>query len=336
MAKPHRLYVGTIGEGLFRSLDGGETFTRTCDGMFVECHVRALVVHPRDPKTLFLGNELGLFKTCDGADHWSQIESPLDGKQVWSILVMPNDPDVILVGTCPSRIFRSAEGGRTWEEPKVELRQDCPRIISTRVTTLSADPTAPGTVWCGVEIDGLRRSRDAGKTWEKVGAGLSSQDIHSVAVIPGEPEAIPGEPEASAPGGKKLLATTNNDLNVSTDDGATWKPQGIGKVLPWPYCRGLALPVGRPGVVLLGNGDAPPGCVGLIARSTDGGATWQPAKMPGRSNSTMWNFATHPADPELVYASSVSGQVYQSSDAGASWNKLPREFGEIRALAWTP
>ena len=61
-----------------------------------------------------------------------------------------------------------------------------------------------------------------------------------------------------------------------------------------------------------------------------------PARMPGRSNSTIWNFAIHPADPELVYASSVSGEVYRSTDGGAMWQKLPREFGEIRALAWTP
>ncbi len=38
-AKSVRLYVGTIGEGLWRSLDGGETFARTCSGMFFECHV---------------------------------------------------------------------------------------------------------------------------------------------------------------------------------------------------------------------------------------------------------------------------------------------------------
>jgi hypothetical protein len=38
----------------------------------------------------------------------------------------------------------------------------------------------------------------------------------------------------------------------------------------------------------------------------------------------------------MIYASSVSGQVYRSLDGGASWQRLPREFGEIRALAWAP
>jgi hypothetical protein len=58
--------------------------------------------------------------------------------------------------------------------------------------------------------------------------------------------------------------------------------------------------------------------------------------MPGSANSTIWNFSTHPADPSLIYASSVSGYLYRSTDTGSSWTKLPREFGEIRALAWLP
>jgi hypothetical protein len=50
----------------------------------------------------------------------------------------------------------------------------------------------------------------------------------------------------------------------------------------------------------------------------------------------VWNFAVHPADAALVYAASISGQVYRSEDGGATWRKLETEFGEIRALAWAP
>jgi hypothetical protein len=57
--------------------------------------------------------------------------------------------------------------------------------------------------------------------------------------------------------------------------------------------------------------------------------------MPHRANSTIWNFAVNPADSTLIYASSVSGEVYRSTDAGASWTQIEREFGEIRALAWS-
>ncbi len=201
------------------------------------------------------------------------------------------------------------------------MRPDCPGIISTRVTTLCAHPVDPRTVWAGVEIDGVYLSRDGGQSWRSVGTGLSSQDIHALAYVPGK---------------GRLLASTNNDVNVSLDDGETWQPLHLRETLPLPYFRNLAQPCGRPNELLLGNGDSPPGTTGLVARSLDGGASWQPAQMPGRSNSTMWNFAVHPADPDLIFASSVSGQVYRSTDGGSSWQKLSREFGEIRALAWTP
>jgi len=318
------LYVGTIGEGLFRSIDGGETYRRTCDGMFVECHVRALAVDPRDARVLWIGTEQGLYRSKDGADNWQRVESPLNGMQIWSILLLPHDPDIVLVGTCPSRVFRSVDGGRTWTEPGTAMLRDCPRIIHTRVTSLMADASDPENVYAGVEIDGVWHSRDAGVTWQRVGSGLSSQDIHALVAVPGN-----GRP-------KRLLAATNNDLNISGDNGATWQPQKIGQSLPWSYCRTLAQKVGQPEVVLLGNGDGPPGTVGVVGRSTDGGQTWRAAEMPGRANSTIWNFAVHAADPELIYASSVHGLVYRSENGGETWSRLAREFGEVRALAWTP
>jgi photosystem II stability/assembly factor-like uncharacterized protein len=324
MTANHLLYVGTIGEGIWCSSDGGQSFVRSGEGLFVECHVRALAVHPRDPRILYLGTEQGLYRSPDGADHWRPCPAPVAGQQIWSILLLPSDPNVVLIGACPSRLFRSEDGGKSWTEPAVHMQQDCPRIIHTRVTTLQADPDEAQTVWAGVEIDGLYRSPDAGRTWQPVGHGLSSRDIHALAVVPANGR------------GKRWLASTNNDLNVSTDRGETWQPQRLAQTLPLPYFRGLAQKCGQPEVVFLGNGDAPPGTTGLIARSTDGGQSWQPAQMPGRANSTIWGFAVNPADPNLVYSYSVSGQVYRSRDAGASWEKLPREFGEIRALAWAP
>jgi photosystem II stability/assembly factor-like uncharacterized protein len=321
----HRLCVGTIGEGMFRSTDGGATFRRACEGMFVECHVRALVAHPRDPRTLYLGSETGLFKSTDGGDWWERLPAPLEGYEVWSILVLPSDPDVILVGARPSRILRSADGGRTWSEPKVELVRECPRILYNRVTTLAADPVDLHTLWAGVEIDAVRRSRDHGQTWEALGQGLSSRDIHALAVVP---------PRDGKP--KRVLASTNNDLNVSVDDGATWTPLRVGSALPVPYYRGLAQRCDDLETVFVGNGDFPPGSTGTVGLSDDGGATWRPARLPGPANSTVWNFAVHPADPQLIYASSVSGQVYRSTDGGAVWEKLAREFGEVRALLWVP
>lgn len=320
MLGAHRIFVGTIGEGLFRSLDGGETFARACEGMFVECHVRALAVHPRDDRVLYMGTELGLYRSTDGASAWKRIESPLDGKQIWSIVIHPREPDVMVVGTCPSALFVTTDAGQTWFEGTNTIVKECPRIMHTRVTSLLPDPDDANVFWAGVEIDGLHRSTDRGRTWHRIGQGLSSQDIHALVKVPGG----------------SFFAATNNDLNVSTDGGQTWRGLGIGTSMPWSYCRSLAQVAGQPERLFLGNGNGPPGSEGIVGRSVDGGKSWQPATFPGHANSTIWNFAGHPGDANLIYASSVSGQLYRSIDGGTSWQKLPREFGEIRALAWTP
>ncbi len=314
----HRLYVGTVGEGLFHSTDAGRTFVRRCDGMFVECTVRALAVDPGNANALYLGSEEGVWVSRDGAESWTHL-LPLEGLAVWALNARGQD---LLAGTCPSRLFHSADGGRCWHESAAALERDCPRIKHTRVTALARDPDHPDHLWAGVEIDGVHLSEDGGRTWRPLGEGLSSRDIHALAVVPGP--------------GPRLLATTNNDLNSSDDGGQTWQALGMDRVLPWKYTRALAQLPGRPEVLLLGGGDRPPGWEGAIARSEDAGRSWSAARMPGRANSTVWCFAVHPADTALVYAASVSGQLYRSEDAGLSWHKLPVEFGEVRSLAWGP
>src|SRR5207249_4639001 len=113
-----------------------------------------------DQRKLYMGSEQGLFRSEDGAENWTRVESPLNGLQIWSVLLLPAEPDVILVGTCPSRLFRSGDSGRTWSEVDVRMRPDCPRIIHTRVTALCGHPGDARTVWAGVEIDGVYRSGD--------------------------------------------------------------------------------------------------------------------------------------------------------------------------------
>ncbi len=150
-------------------------------------------------------------------------------------------------------------------------------------------------------------------------------DIHGLAIVP----ASNGRP-------RSIVATTNNDLNISTDEGLNWTPRKVGDRFEWPYCRGLAQPGGNRDALFLGNGEGPPGFAGATWRSSNGGEAWEPMPLPGRPNSTIWDFALHPSDPALVYAYTVSGQIYRTNDHGETWNKLPREFGEIRALLWLP
>lgn len=314
------LFVGTVGEGIWRSTDGGNTWERAANGMFVECDVRALAGDPHRANVLYAGTNEGVYRTEDLGEHWIRLDGPLNTLVTWSLLVSPHQPDTLLAGTRPAGIFRSTDRGATWQQTDAQLAQECPGILFNRVTTLRADPIERDRLWAGVEIDGVWTSRDGGASWRRIGTGLSSADIHGLAIV-------------SRDGRRVMLATTNNDLNISYDDGQTWQPQRVGQRFDHSYCRGLVQRPDRPETLFLGNGDGPPGTVGAAWRSTDGGHTWQRLSLPEAPNSTIWDFAFSPGAPDNVYAYSVSGEVYHSPDGGDGWLKLPREFGEIRSIA---
>jgi len=323
MATGYRIFVGTVGQGVWRSDDEGRTFQRRSRGMFVECDVRALAAHPTNPSVIYAGTSEGIYRTDDGGDTWQRLDSPMNQQVVWSLLLNPHDANTIYAGSRPACVYRSTDAGRTWQALPAALNRDCANIIFNRVTSLVADPDDRRGLWVGVEIDAVRRSVDEGTTFQRLDTGLSSNDIHGLVIIP----------EAS---GRRLLATTNNDLNISRDEGQTWLPQNVGSRFEWSYCRGVAQKADDPQVVFLGNGDGPPGQVGALWRSRDAGRTWDKAKLPCVPNSTIWGFAVHPANARLILSYSVSGEVYRSQDGGEVWDKLPREFGEIRSLLWLP
>ena len=64
------------------------------------------------------------------------------------------------------------------------------------------------------------------------------------------------------------------------------------------------------------------------------GETWEILPLPTQPNATVWGLATHPADANRIVA--FFGEVYVTEDAGASWRKIAREFGEIRTAVWVP
>jgi len=323
MPNPCTVYVGTVGQSIWRSLDGGINFTRASSGLHSESDIRALLFDPRDPARLLLGTETGLFASHNGADRWERVPGPLDGRQIWSLARDPRNPEIVLAGTCPAGVYRSRDSGRTWEVLDAGMPGACVNgaPLTPRVTCLLID-SVDGALFAGVEIGGVRRSRDGGSSWDALSEGLSSQDIHGLASVWN--------------GRRTLLATTNNDVNRSIDDGDTWTPLEVGDTFPWPYTRACGMPADDPPTVWVGAGNGPPGNQGALYRTRDLGATWERLPLPQVANSTIWNFAFHASDPKRIYVSSISGQLYQTLDGGESWTKLPMEFGEARTLAWTP
>jgi photosystem II stability/assembly factor-like uncharacterized protein len=317
------LCIGTIGSGAWISADGGENWRRVRRGLWNESRVYGLAVDPRRPRTVFAGADDGLYRSEDGGQSFAHIDSPMNKMDVWKIAFDPSDPDTMFAGTRPAALFRSRDGGRQWLRLDVDMVEECPNVGVPRVTALAVDPSDRRIIWAGVEVDGVRRSLDGGDTWTRIAGGLDDPDIHDVAVRP-------------AADGRTVLTSTPREIFASTDKGESWQRLGVGRHFGLPYCRGLALKADDPDTVFVATGDGAAGSTGAIERSKDAGRSWQRLDLPVAPNSPIWAFATHPADPGLVYACSHYGELFASRDAGDSWRKLPREFTEIRSLAWTP
>ncbi len=332
MIQGFTICVGTIGAGVWYSPDGGETWKRS--RMHLPFHaepgeiqIRALAPYPQNPHHLLAGSEVGLYRSEDQGKTWELVESPMEGLQIWSVAIHPQDPNRILAGTKPPGVFLSADGGQHWEKLPVPVAEKC-LAGAPKVTNILFDPRDPRTLWVGVEIDGVFCSRDEGESWTHLpplGSNPINQDVHGLALSPGQPP--------------KLLATTPDGIWISTDEGESWTLYAFPRFHEKDrisYCRGLALKADDPEVIFVANGDMIPGSTGAIWRSQDGGKTWKAPPLPVEPNSTMYWFATHPADPNFIVANSLNGYIYTSSDGGDSWRKLRREFGEVRALAWVP
>ena len=152
--------------------------------------------------------------------------------------------------------------------------------------------------------------------------GLFDPDIHAMAIARTTP--------------KRIVASSNGEVFWSVDMGETWTATGIKKKWPLPYARGVAVKTDDPSVLFAGCGQTTTGEMGHVLRTTDFGQTWDTLPLPGRPNATIWGLATHPADANRIVAFTLFGEVFISEDAGESWTKVAREFGEIRTAAWLP
>ena len=322
MAINNTLVVGTIGYGVFRSENDGKDWDRSnfTTGLPFGTRVYYLVSHPSTPEVVFAGTDYGLARSDDAGRRWQLLDNPLQQYSVWALAIDPEEPEVMFAGTSQGCLFRSPDGGKSWEQRPVEVAKECMNVGVPRTTAVAIDPANRDHIWMSIEVDGFRRSLDRGETWTTV--EVRNPDGHDVKVSAGAPHTV--------------LLMSNADLYTSSDDGATWKETHAREAFPYTFCRNLTVQPGHPQVIFLGHGQGVPGDTGCLLRSRDSGHTWEPIYLTPEPNSSMWTVAVHAADPDLMYANSLFGYVYRSDNGGDSWEKLRRELSEIRSLLWIP
>jgi photosystem II stability/assembly factor-like uncharacterized protein len=316
--------VGTIGHGIVRSPDGGESWhgVGVRHGLHFGAVVPVLACHPTEPRRVFAGTDRGLLRSDDAGQSWQRVTSPMDAAAVWSLAIDPTAPELMFAGTGtsgPARLFRSTDGGASWAACDVAVVDECPAIGVPRFTAIAA---RGGTVWATIEVDGVRVSRDAGETWVRLDdAVIRNPDVHNTVVLPGVPETV--------------FIVVQNEVYLSRDAGETWTPVRAQETFPLGYCRGIAV---KPGTqtVFVAIGDTYAGRTGGIVRSDDAGRSWVSLPLPVEPNSNMWAVNVQAADPRVVWAASQFGDLYRSDDSGDSWRKLWRELGEVSSLVWCP
>ena len=327
MASKGTILVGTVGQGVMMSGDDGDTWTRISvrNGMHTDGIVRTLTADPQRPQTVYAGTDKGLYRTDDGGAKWQLLATPMTASSVWSIAFDPSNARVMFAGVgTPSTpaIYRSTDGGETWQHRPMEIAKECPNVGIPRPTGIAVDPTNGRHVWVGLEVDGVRRSTDGGDTWTKINGQIPNQDVHNVLVVAGPP--------------KTVFTVVNDDIWRSTDDGKTWQSAHAREVFPWHYPRGIAVKPDDPRTVFLTLGDSTPGRVGTLMRSKDAGASWENIGLPVQPNSAVWTVSLPAAAPDIVFAASRYGYLYRSDDGGGSWRKLWREFSEVSSVVWIP
>lgn len=294
------LWVAGIG-GVWRTLNGGETWEPVGDSSRPFQFVESLAIDPRDPDRVYAGTWRQAFRTLDGGQSWRRIHNGMAiDRDVFSVLIDPNDPDRLLAGTC-NYIYVSGTGGDSWSERRKGLASD-----HNRVHVVAQDPTDPGVLYAGTR-GALYRSADGGDSWNVTLPGVA------VSAVEVAPEGTP-----------VYVGTEERGVMVSRD-GTVFQEHNDGLAASRTVAFD-ALP-GAPRVLFAARSDGP--TQDSVHYSTDIGRTWKRLGYgPLLGKVQLIRAQLRPVNRVLV----VSERGWWSVAPGGEWYPVDPAPGELRAL----
>jgi photosystem II stability/assembly factor-like uncharacterized protein len=281
-----------------------------------------LAVDPSDPNTLYVGRHGGgVAHTSDGGRTWEET-GELPERDVFSLAVSAAD-GALYVGTEPSRLFRSRDGGDAFEEltalQKIPSRPSWsfpPRPWTSHVRWVAPSPHATGRLLVGIELGGLMLSEDGGESFSDH-RPEAQPDVHALAWHPHEP----GRAYEAGGGGAAW----------STDGGRTWERTDEGRDLR--YTWGLAVDPEEPDRWYVSAAAGPREAHGggpsrAAIYRWEGGGPWR--RIAGPLDAMPYALVA-PADGEL-FAGLGDGTLIRSEDRGESWDPISAEAERVLAL----
>ncbi len=224
---------------------------------------------------------------------------PLPGAEVKSLVADPGVAGLYWAGTAQGGIYRSADGGVSWQSPPEGLA-----FPGYAVTSLAPDPLRPGDVWAGLTgvVKGglLARSTDGGRHFEVVRRWEDRAAARVVAL--------------AAPAGRRVVAVGGDyGIEISEDDGLTWRASSPA-LDPGSGVSFLAFHPSRTGVLYCGSFRHP-------FRSIDGGRTWARIASGMVEDTEVFAMDFSAASPDEFWAATC-GWVYRTTDGGTRWTRF--------------
>lgn len=157
VARNGMLYTGSLGNGMYRSADGGATWVPINNNLTTS-DILAVVTDPTNSLVVYAGTGIGgIFKTVDGGANWQSINVGLGSQDIRALAIDPLSGQTIYAATGDRGIYRSTNGGATWQPAATGLG-------SMEVWVVTIDPSDPQVVYAGA-TDGVYRSSNYGASW---------------------------------------------------------------------------------------------------------------------------------------------------------------------------
>jgi photosystem II stability/assembly factor-like uncharacterized protein len=336
-SQPKTFYMGVASGGLFRTTDGGATWTPITDGKVPLGSTGCVAVADSDPNVIYLGTGSddvrsnvstgrGIYKSTDGGKTWAFI-GLRDGGQIGGVRIHPTNPNIVWVAAqgdafkanVERGVFKTTDGGQTWHKVlffsdsvgamDVELQPGNPNVVYAWMSRLERKPW---TIISGSRDGGFYKSTDGGDHFTKVTGGLPTELIGkaNLAVTAAKPDRIYALVEARPNGG----------LYRSDDAGQTWSLINTQSALiqrPFYYVALGADPTNADIVYAGAEG---------FFKSTDSGKSFSQFRTPHGDNHDIW---INPKDGQNMIQSNDGGANI-SFDGGRTWSsQLNQPTAEI-------